>query len=153
MSYPLKEVRQNTYEENKMKKYIKLSLIMIMCITTLTLVGCGGYVSSYNAFLMISNNTSKEASMSFDTFEGKKAFSLKSQTEGNYLHYTAQLDKGSATVYYDYNGTKQKLFSLNPGDIIDSSIQIPTKGKVYVIVETTEKCKNGSFKFTLKSSN
>ena len=69
-------------------------------------------------------------------------FKLKSPGEGD-LKYTASLESGNATIYYDYVGTKTELVSVSGGDELDDHGGYIEAGTVYVIVETDGKCQNG----------
>ena len=75
-------------------------------------------------------------------------FKLKSSGEGD-LKYSAKLESGSATVYYDYLGTKSKLFSVSGGEELASYGGYVDTGTVYIIVETEGECRNGVFQFNL----
>ena len=86
--------------------------------------------------------------MSFYSFDGRMVFKMKSTGEGD-LTYSAKLESGSATVYYDYYGTKTELFSVSAGEEISSHGGYVEAGTVYVIVETDGECKNGDFQFSL----
>ena len=85
--------------------------------------------------------------MSFYSFDGRMVFKLKSSGEGD-LKYSAKLESGNATVYYDYYGVKTELFSLNGGEELDSHGGYIEAGTVYVIVETNGTCLNGAFRFS-----
>ncbi len=128
-----------------MKKTVLLILsLMILLFPT----GCTTYSSSYKAIGFVHSNTSDHAEMSFYSFEGKMVFRLKSAGEGD-LKFKANLESGTATVYYDYNGIKSELFSIGPGEELDSHGGYVESGTVYIIVETDGKCMNGDFSFSL----
>jgi hypothetical protein len=75
-------------------------------------------------------------------------FQLKSTGEGD-LKYSAELESGSATVYYDFYGTKEELFSVNSGNEVNSQGGYVEAGTVTIIVETDGECRNGTFQFSL----
>ena len=66
-------------------------------------------------------------------------FKLTSAGEGT-LKYSAKLESGSATVYYDFLGSKSELFSVHSGDEVDSFGGYVDRGTVYIIVETNGEC-------------
>ena len=66
-------------------------------------------------------------------------FKMKSTGEGD-LTYSAKLESGSATVYYDHHGSMTELFSVNAGEEIDAHGGYVETGTVYVIVETDGEC-------------
>ena len=104
-----------------MKKTVLLILsLMILLFPT----GCTTYSSSYKAIGFVHSNTSDHAEMSFYSFEGKMVFRLKSAGEGD-LKFKANLESGTATVYYDYNGIKSELFSIGPGEELDAQQRLP----------------------------
>lgn len=133
-----------------MKKIISIVLAITMLLLVFSLTGCG-YRSSGVGTMMITSSKSNSASLKFYVFEGTKAFNLKitNKNEGT-LKYHAEVLVGSATVYYDINGTKQELCKVSAGDVIESSIDFSEKGKLWIIIETSEKCYDGDFSFTIE---
>ena len=127
----------------------KLVVLLVSALLLVFLVGCGKYTSSYMAVGFVHSNSADSAFMNFYSFEGRMVFKLKSSGEGD-LKYTAKLESGNATVYYDFYGTKQELFSISGGEEIDSHGGYVESGTVYVIVETDGSCKNGDFKFSIR---
>jgi len=88
--------------------------------------------------------------MSFFEFEGQFVFKLKCDSEKQaQIRYIGKLEEGSLTVYYDCGGSKKELFSLRSGDVIQASGGDLPKDRIYIIVETSEKCKNGEVAFEL----
>ncbi len=126
----------------------KVFTVIAAAVLLLSFAGCGRYSSSYKAVAFVHSNESTSAFMSFYSFDGRMVFKLKSAGEGD-LKYSAKLETGSATVYYDYYGTKTELFSINSGDALDSHGGYTEAGTVYVIVETNGECRNGEFHFSL----
>ena len=134
----------------KKQRFVKISVMLLavmLCASVLS--GCGGYSSHYKAIMFVHSNTAKSASMSFMSFEGTMVFILKYEAPEQ-LKYSAKLEEGSATVYYDCDGTKTELFSLKAGEEIESAFSPAGKGKLYVIVETSGECKEGNFKFDIE---
>ncbi len=129
-----------------MKKRISLIIAAIVILMT---AGCSGYISSYKATGFVRSNTSSSVFMNFWSFEGRMVFRLRAKAEGE-LKYTASLEKGNLTVYYDYIGTKSELFSLKDGGTADSSGGYVEEGTVYIIVETDGKCENGELRIGLE---
>ena len=134
--------------KNSVKKMIALTVLVI---TLLSLTGCSTYKSHYKAVGFVHSNESASSYMSFYSFDGRMVFKMKSTGEGD-LTYSAKLESGSATVYYDYYGTKTELFSVSAGEEISSHGGYVEAGTVYVIVETDGECKNGDFQFSLDRS-
>ena len=128
-----------------MKKTLIVLLLVALCLVCFA--ACSKYNSHYSALLLITSNTSKAASIRFTSLNGTKAFKLKSD---GVLNYSAKLTGGSATVYYDYNGTKMELFSIGSGQEVGPASVNVTPGTVYVIVETNGKCEEGQFSFDVK---
>ena len=124
-----------------MKRILSLTATVIIL---LFLTGCGKYTSSYKAVGFVHSNVSTSAEMSFYSFDGRMVFKLKSSGEGD-LKYTAKLESGTATVYYDYYGTKTELFTINSGEEFDLHGGYVEAGTVYIIAETDGECMNGSF--------
>ena len=126
----------------------KIVIFLVSALLMLSLAGCGRYVSSYKALGFVHSNRSDSAYMSFASFEGRMVFRLKSSGEGD-LKYTASLESGSATVYYDFGGNKQELFSISGGEETDSRGGYVEAGTVTIIVETDGGCRRGEFRFSL----
>lgn len=126
----------------------KVLAVIVAVVLLLSFAGCGKYSSKYKAVAFVHSNESTSAFMNFYSFDGRMVFKLKSAGEGD-LQFSAKLETGSATVYYDYYGTKTELFSINSGDELDSHGGYIEAGTVYVIVETNGECRNGEFHFSL----
>ena len=126
----------------------KVLAVIVAVVLLLSFAGCGKYSSKYKAVAFVHSNESTSAFMNFYSFDGRMVFKLKSAGEGD-LKFFAKLETGSATVYYDYYGTRAELFSINSGDELDSHGGYIEAGTVYVIVETNGECRNGEFHFSL----
>ena len=123
---------------------LMLALAMLLCS-----FGCGGYKSKYRAVGFVHSNDTESAYMSFYTFEGTMVFKFHTTRESD-IKYSAKLESGSATVYYDYSG-KQELFSVKGGEELDSRGGYVDNGTIYVIVETDGECMNGEFSFRINA--
>jgi len=133
-------------KEEPMKKTLLLITVLVFLFL---LAGCGKYQSSYKAVGFVHSNGATAAEMSFYSFEGRMVFKLKSSGEGD-ISFTAMLESGEAAVYYDYSGTKSKLVAVGAGEEFEGHGGYIESGTVYIIVETTGECVNGSFSFHLK---
>ena len=129
----------------KMLSAFALGMALLFCLS-----GCGKYASHYNATAFVHSNESDSAFMSFWKFEGNMVFQLKCKQAGQSLAYTAKLETGSATVYYDRGDGKTELCALNAGDETESTLEELKPGTVYVIVEADGQCENGDFHFDIK---
>ncbi len=132
------------------KTLFTLFITVVMALSLLTLSGCGKYTSHYKAVAFVHTNTTKKASMSFSSFEGTMVFKLKCESDDKKINYSAKLENGSATVFYDCNGTKTELFSINSGNDITEIGGVLQKGTVYIIIETSEVAEDGCFNFEVK---
>lgn len=132
------------------KRLFTVFIATVIILLFLPLSGCSRYISSYKAVAFVHTNTAKNASMSFSSFEGSMVFKLKCESEDERINYSAKLENGSAKIYYDCNGTKIQLFSVNSGDDISEIGGVLQKGTVYIIVELSEAGKNGRFDFDIK---
>lgn len=134
-----------------MQKNLKLFLIVCAVLGLLCLTGCGKYVSSHSAIGFVHTNHAKDADMTFSSFSGSEVFKMQVDGEaGGQIKYSAKLGNGAATVYYDTDGTKKELFSVRAGEDADSAGGELVKGTLYIIVETSEKCENGEFHFSIQ---
>jgi len=132
-----------------MKKKTGLAMILILVLTGVLLTGCK-YASHYSAIMLITTNTSEKVYLSFSSISGTYVGTLKCKDEPGTLQYSAEIEEGSATVYVDYDGDKEELFTINAGEKIDSTLEDLKKGKKYIIVETSETCEDGKFEFNIK---
>lgn len=131
------------------KPLFTVLLSIVIALLLLPLSGCNRYTSHYKATVFVHTNTAKNASMSFSSFEGSMVFKMKCESEDEKINYSAILEDGSATVFYDCNGTKTELISVRSGDTISAIGATLQKGTVYIIVETSQTCKNGRFSFDI----
>ena len=135
-----------------MKKYIITFFIVLTVGFALT--GCGKYPSSWFATSFVHSNTSKNAYFNFGSLDGTISSKLKVDNSKNErIVYSASLEKGSATVYYDHDGTKKELFTISAGESISSSIGDFVNDTVYIIIETDGKCEDGKLDFDVKSES
>lgn len=123
---------------------LMLALAMLLCF-----YGCGGYKSKYKAVGFVHSNDTESAYMSFYTFEGRMVFKFHTTRESD-IKYSAKLESGSATVYYDWSG-KQELFSVKGGEELDSRGGYVDNGTIHIIVETDGECMNGEFSFQINA--
>ena len=125
-------------------------LLPALAASLLCLTGCGKYSSHYNAVAFVHSNLSDSAYMDFGSFDGTMVFTLDNEkgSEGK-LRCSASLASGSAEVWCDRSGTKEKLFSLRAGDDIPSLEFTLSEEDVYVIVETRGECTDGKLEFGL----
>jgi len=133
-----------------MKKKSLLLIIMVLTAASICLTGCGKYISSWSATMYVHSNTSDSAYMDFSTFNGTEVQTLKCKEETGTLKYSASLGVGKAVIYIDYDGEKKELFSISGGENIEESFAGLKKGKVYIIVETEDKCEDGKFEFEIE---
>lgn len=136
-----------------MKKTVRIltAVLLILCLT-----GCGitfaptsGYISSYRATLLIRSETSRSAHMDFSSLDGRMVFHLTSGGS-EMISGSASLKSGNATVFYDADGTKTEWFTVSEGEEISVSGGPFERGTVYIIIETSGKCKGGSFRFDVR---
>ena len=130
----------------------KISFIFSVLLTLLILCGCGVYVKSYSATLLVTSCFGDEASMEFDTFKGTYNFKLTRDGIAEHtIDYEATLKEGCMNVYIGVNGEKELLFTINGGESFDDEIVLNSKydneKRVYIILESVGKCIDGDFEF------
>ena len=124
------------------------SVLLAVLFLAVILVGCGKYSSHYFAVGHAYSNDSGSAWMSFVEFEGTEVFRLKCKSKNQAeIVYSGKLETGSLTVYCDCGGTKEELFSLQSGDDIQSAGGHLPEDTIYIVIETSEKCRNGNLRF------
>ena len=130
------------------RKTRKLLTAVLAAALALILTGCSSYVSSYAAVGFVHSNTSQNAFMTFYSFTGTMVFRLNAQA-GERIRYSAKLESGSASVYYDTGGAKTLLFAIGPGETVSASCAPLEKATVHLLVETDGTCMNGELHFEL----
>ena len=134
-----------------MKKAVSILLLaVLLALPIFLLTGCGKYSSHWKAVGCVQSHTSKKASLSFMSFEGTMVYALKCKSDGAKLSYSGQLEAGNLKVYCDNGSAKTELFSLNAGETVNAALEGLKKGTVYIIIETSGTCKEGSLKFELE---
>ena len=130
----------------------KACFVLVLILTLFTLCGCGGYVKSYSATILITSSHGDEASMKFDTFKGSYNFKLK--RDGNPEHtldIDASLAEGEMNVYIGVGGEKELLLTVKGGENYDETITLAEKydneKAIYIILESVGKCVDGDFEF------
>ncbi len=128
-----------------------IAALSVAVVLILPLAGCGRYSSGYFGTLMVRNNTSGSAYLSFHTLEGTVVFRLECDGENaGGIKYSGELESGSVTVYYDSDGTRTELFSVESGGKADSTGGVIKKGTVYIIVVAEKGSTDGKFSFSLE---
>ena len=130
----------------------KICFILALVLILATLCGCGGYVKSYSATILITSCYGDRASMEFGTFNGKYNFKLKRDgTAEHTLDLEASLDEGEMKIYVGVDGEKELLRTVKGGESCDETIPLDSKyddeKAIYVILESTGKCVDGDFEF------
>ena len=132
-----------------MKKIVIFVAACVIIVGGLTGCSVRKYKSHWNAVAFVHSNTSQKANMSFSSFEGTIVYELNCKGENEVLHYSSTLESGSADVFYDNDGEKMLMFSVKGGSDADGFVRDLQKGKIYIIVEATEKCTEGQFKLEI----
>ena len=124
------------------------TFLMLLALA-FNLTGCSSYTEHGVGTVIIQNNVSDKATVSFSSLNGSRVYKLKVKDSEDVLKYSGKLSKGSATVYYDNDGTKKELFSISDGENVDSSLEALEKGTLYIIIETDGKAEGGDFSFSI----
>ena len=130
----------------------KVYFILALLLTLAILCSCSGYVKSYSATILITSHINNEASMEFDTFKGTYNFKLEGKNASDHaLDCEASIAEGEMKVYIGVDGEKELLFTIKGGESYNETITLDDKydnaKKIYVILESTDKCGDGDFEF------
>ena len=107
--------------------------------------------SHYKALMMVTENHTSYASISFSEFTGQYVFKLKRTEVGEgSIRFNARLEEGHIEVFFkasmmdDY----KSMFVINGGETIDNYMGYLEKGwKVSIIVKSEGTASSGSFTF------
>ena len=138
-----------------MKKFVSVIIATVALIFCFTLSACGNkYVSHYSAMLMVRENTSNKAAVTFDNFSGTYVMKLKNNgVDEVFITYEATLREGNIKVFYDFHDEKLNLFDIKTDGSVDSKTETFTGNKtIYIIIESDGTCNDGSFSFVLEKS-
>ena len=131
-----------------MKKLLIAVLLLSLC---LSLVGCGKYYSSYSAIGSVRSNTSDKAYLSFISFQGRMAFTLR-PSERSVIKYETELGEGKVTVSYDIDGSLTELVELlGKEEKIGEGATVEAGVTVHIIVDATD-AKNGKITVRLEDA-
>ena len=130
----------------------KACLVLVLMLTFFMLCGCGKYVNSYSAIILMTSCHGDEASMEFSTFKGTYNFKLKRQGSAEHtLDFESSLAEGEMNIYIGVDGEKELLRTVKGGESYDETIALNDKydneKAVYIILETDGECKDGDFEF------
>ena len=130
----------------------KVCLVLVLILSLAILCGCGGYIKSYAATILITSCYGDEANIEFDTFKGSYNFKLKREgTPEHTLDLDASLAEGEMNVYIGVGGEKELLRTVTGGESCDETITLAKKydseKTIYIILETEGKCVGGDFAF------
>ena len=130
----------------------KTCITLMFMLAFIMLCGCGEYVKSYSATILITSREGDEASMEFATFKGTYNFKLKRDDFAEHtLDFEARLGEGEMNVYIGVNGEKELLRVVKGCESYDETIKLSEKydneKKIYIILESVGKCVNGDFEF------
>ena len=130
----------------------KACFVLVLILTLFALCGCGGYVKSYSATILITSSHGDEASMKFDTFKGSYNFKLKRDGAAEHtLDFGASLGEGEMNVYIGVGGEKELLLTVKGGESYNETITLAekydTEKTIYIILESVGKCADGDFEF------
>lgn len=101
-----------------MKRIICILLILVMLFS---FTACSPYISSYSALGLVRSSFGGECSASFLKLDGRLVFELRAPDGGEGdIKYTASLEAGDLSVYYDIYGTLEPLFSVSEGEEVDA---------------------------------
>ncbi len=133
-----------------MKKIISL---ILMLSSLITFTACSPYVSKYSATMLERSNTGEGCRASWSTLQGTLVLNTEKPGSGEgAIRYTASIEEGEMTVYYNipiFGDTKTELFKISGGESVDSrGGYIEGGNKLYIIIETAGKTKDGNLKIS-----
>ena len=104
----------------------KLCFVLTLILTLVMICGCGKYVKSYAATVLMTSCYGDEASMEFGSFKGTYNFKLKRDDVAEHtLDFEASLAEGEMNVYIGVDGEKELLRTVKGGESCDDTITLP----------------------------
>ena len=130
----------------------KVCLVLVLILSLAMLCGCGGYIKSYAATILITSCHGDEANIEFYTFKGSYNFKLKREgTPEHTLDLDASLAEGEMNVYIGVGGEKELLLTVKGGESYDETIALDAEydneKTIYIILESVGRCIDGDFEF------
>ena len=130
----------------------KICFVLALLVTLVMLCGCGGYVNSYSASILLTSCMGDEANMEFGTFKGTYHFKLRRDGEAERtIHYEASLSEGEMQIYIGVDGEKELLRTVKSGESYEETITLDEKydneKTVHITLESVGKCVDGDFRF------
>ena len=130
----------------------KVYSAFVLILALIMLSGCGGYVKSYSATILLTSCRGDEASMEFRTFNGTYNFKLKRDNDPEHsLDFESSLGEGEMNIYIGVGGEKELLLTVKGGEFYDKTITLDKKydneKTIYIVLESVGKCVDGDFEF------
>ena len=126
----------------------RIVYIITTFVLVLSLVSCSG--GSYSAVGMVKSGFGNKASLDFVLFEGFYTFFLRGEDGDDTIEYSASLEEGEMSLYYEEDDEWVCIATVKSGDSISSSVEITPTKKASVKVLTSGKCKVGMVDLALK---
>ena len=127
----------------------RIICIIATFLLILSLAACSG--GSYSAIGMVKSSIGRKASLDFVSFKGHYTFVLRGDDGDDTIEYTANLEEGEFSLYYEQDDQWVHIVTLKSGESISSSVKITPTKKVRVKLVTNGKCKVGMVDFALKN--
>ena len=130
----------------------KISFALMLILVLAMFCGCGKYVNSYSATILITSCHGDEGNMEFKTFNGRYHLKLRrDDVAERTLEFEASLAEGEMNVYIGIDDEKELLRTVRGGESYDETIALDEKyddqKTVYLILESIGKCVDGDFEF------
>lgn len=119
----------------------RIVCIITMFLLVFSLASCSG--GSYSAIGMVKSNFGNKASLDFVSFKGHYTFVLRGEDGDDTVEYTANLEEGEMSLYYEEGDEWVHIVTLKSGESVSSTVKITPTKSVRVKLETNGKCKVG----------
>ncbi len=127
----------------------RLTAIIILVCTVLTLVSCDGIKFSGGTRTMFSeSNVNGTYKCKWGTMQGTHEAVIRKNTSGeSAIYYSASLDEGEFSVYCEssYTDGEALMFTVKGGETVESTFGYVEKGdRIDITIRTNGKTKGGA---------
>ncbi len=136
-----------SYYKNEGKyKMKRLTAFILTIVMVFAIVSCSDNVNCYSATMLIKSSSNNKCSAEWGTLKGSLGLNTKlTDKSESSIHYTATLEEGEISVYYETKLTeKELLFTVKGGETAEGYAGYAENGQhIDIVIEAKEQSKGG----------